>query len=70
MQVFVTSRVEKNFDSIVDYIKHKWGEKTAQQFIQKTDDIFNIIKSYPLLGHIEKGNIRGLQLSPQDCYTE
>jgi plasmid stabilization system protein ParE len=65
MEVFVTARAEKNFDSIVEYINQKWGNKTAQQFIQKTDDIFNILKSYPLLGQVEKGNIRGLQLSSQ-----
>lgn len=65
MQVFVTARAEKNFDSIVEYIKQKWGDKTSQQFIQKTDDIFNILKSHPLLGQVEKGNIRGPQLSPQ-----
>ena len=29
MQVFVTPRAERNFDSMVDYINQKWGEKTG-----------------------------------------
>jgi len=65
MQVFVTSRAERNFGVIVNYIKQKWGEHTAQQFIQKTDNIFKLLKNYPAMGQIEKGDIRGLQLSPQ-----
>jgi len=64
MQVFVTPRAERNFDSIVDYIIYNWGEATAKQFIQKTDDIFKLLKSYPNIGQIEKEDIRGLQLSP------
>jgi plasmid stabilization system protein ParE len=65
MQVFVTSRAEQNFDSIVEYIKNKWGEQTAKQFVQKADRIFTLLKNYPSMGQIEKGDIRGFQLSPQ-----
>ncbi len=32
MQIFVTPRAERNFDSIVDYINNKWGDTTARQF--------------------------------------
>jgi len=65
MQVFVTPRAERNFESIVNYISNKWGVKTAQQFIQKTDEMFELLKNYPTMGQIEKGNIRGFQLSTQ-----
>jgi plasmid stabilization system protein ParE len=65
MQVFVTPRAESHFDSIIGYIKNKWGEQTAKQFIIKTDEIFKLLKNYPTIGQIEKGNIRGLQLSKQ-----
>ena len=65
MQVVFTSRAERNFESIVNYIKEKWGERTAKQFVQKTDDTFNLLTKYPLMGHIENGDIRGFQLSPQ-----
>lgn len=65
MQVFVTPRAEQNFDSIIAYLKQKCGEKTAKQFVQKTDDIFKLLKNYPLIGQVEKDDIRGFQLSQQ-----
>jgi plasmid stabilization system protein ParE len=65
MQVFVTRRAQQNFDSIIDYIKQKWGEKTAVEFVQKTDEFFKLLKNYPLMGQVEKNDIRGFQLSPQ-----
>ena len=65
MQVFVTQRAEKTFDSIVDYIKQEWGEKTAKEFIQKVDEIFKLLKNYPLMGQVENNDIRGFQLSRQ-----
>lgn len=40
MEVFVTSRAEKHFDLIVEYLKATWGEKAAKEFIQRTDDVF------------------------------
>jgi plasmid stabilization system protein ParE len=65
MQIFVTPRAEKNFLSIVEYIKNKWGDSTAGQFVQKTDETFNLLKNYPSIGQVEKEDIRGFQLSPQ-----
>jgi plasmid stabilization system protein ParE len=65
MQVFVTARAERTFDSIVDYIKNKWGEPTAKQFVLKTDEIFKLLQNYPTIGQVEKGDIRGFQLSHQ-----
>jgi plasmid stabilization system protein ParE len=65
MLVYVTPRAERNFDSIVDYIKQTWGEKTAKVFIQKVDEIFKLLKNFPLMGQVEKNDIRGFQLSPQ-----
>lgn len=65
MQVFVTPRAEKNFDSIVDYIKDKWGEKTAKQFVLKADEIFKLLQNYPTMGQVENGDIRGFQLTRQ-----
>lgn len=64
MQVFVTPRAERSFDSIVYYIKQKWGEKTAKEFIQKVDEIFILLKDFPLMGQVENNDIRGFQLSP------
>ena len=65
MEVLITPRAEKHFDSIVDFIKAKWGERTAKQFVIKTDEIFQLLKNYPTMGQIENGDIRGFQLSRQ-----
>jgi len=65
MQVYITPRAERNFDSIADYINQKWGEKTAKEFVQKIDKIFTLLKDYPLMGQIENNDIRGFQLSRQ-----
>ena len=65
MKISLTRRAERNYDSIKDHIKQEWGDKTAQEFVQKTDELFNLLKSYPAMGQIEKDDIRGFQLSPQ-----
>jgi len=65
MQVFVTARAERSFDLIVEYIKNKWGERTAKQFVLKTDGIFKLLQNYPTMGQVENGDVRGFQLSRQ-----
>lgn len=65
MQVFVTPRAGKNFNSIIAYITQKWGENAANQFIRKADETFRLLKNYPLMGQVEKDDILGFQLTPQ-----
>lgn len=65
MTVFLTRRAEKNYDTIKEHIKRKWGEKTADEFALKTDEFFNLLKAHPAIGQIEKDEIRGFQLTPQ-----
>ncbi len=65
MQVYVTPRAEQNFDSIVNYIKQNFGEQTAKEFIYKADEIFGLLKDFPLMGQVESNDIRGFQLSRQ-----
>ena len=65
MRIFVTPRAEKNFDSIVAYIKQKWGDKSAKEFIFKVDEIFKLLSNYPLMGQVESNDIRGFQLTRQ-----
>jgi len=55
MQVFVTPKAEQDFDSIVEYIRQQWGDWTAKQFVEKTDEIFKLLKNFPSIGPIEKG---------------
>jgi plasmid stabilization system protein ParE len=65
VEVFVTPRAEKNFDSIVDYLRRNWGEKTVREFILKVDEFFKLLVNHPLMGPIETNDIRGFQLTPQ-----
>lgn len=65
MTVFLTRRAERNYESIRNYIQQEWGELTAKQFTQKTDQFFDLLKKYPSIGQVEKGDIRGFLLSPQ-----
>jgi plasmid stabilization system protein ParE len=64
MKIFLTRRAERNYDSIKEYINKEWGDKTMGEFIQKTDELFSLLKAYPSMGQIEKDDIRGFQLSP------
>jgi plasmid stabilization system protein ParE len=65
MTVFLTRRAEKNYDAIKGHIRKKWGERTAEEFALKADEFFNLLKTYPAMGQIEKDDIRGFQLTPQ-----
>lgn len=65
MQIFVTPRAEKNFDTIVAYINENFGEKTTKLFIKKVDEIFTLLSSYPQMGQTEHNDIKGFQFSPQ-----
>ncbi len=65
MEIFVTPKAEKNFDSIVKKIHQKWGKKTSREFVQKTNEIFKLLINFPSMGQVEINDIRGFQLSPQ-----
>ncbi len=65
MKVFLTRRAERDYKAIKEHIREKWGERTAESFELKVDDLFRLLKVFPEMGPIETQNIRGLQLSRQ-----
>lgn len=65
MHIRLTRRAATNFLEIKNYIRKKFGEPTADQFAEKVDDLFSLLKIYPNLGQIENNNIRGFQLTRQ-----
>lgn len=65
MKIFLTKRAERNYDFIKSYIKEKWGNQTAEEFDQKTDELFKLLLKFPEMGQVEKDNIRGFQISRQ-----
>lgn len=69
MQVLVTPRAEKNFDSIVNHIRQKWGEKTSKEFIQKVDEIFKLLKDYPLWDKLKTTTLEGSNYHDRQGYS-
>jgi plasmid stabilization system protein ParE len=70
MKIFLTRRAEKNYDSIKDHIKEKFGQRTAEQFVQKTDEFFSLLKNYPAIGQVEKNDIRDFRFPrKQEFFT-
>lgn len=65
MQILVTKRAENQLDIIITYIESNWGKGSVNQFIDKVDNIFLLLKSFPTMGHIEFNDIRGFQLTTQ-----
>ena len=65
MKVFLTRRAEKDYELIKDYITQEWGDKTAETFTKKADEIFQLLESFPEMGPVENKDIRGFQLSKQ-----
>jgi hypothetical protein len=41
------------------------GRKDSQRVYSKVDEIFMLLKNYPLMGQVEHNEIRGFQLSRQ-----
>ena len=65
MKVFLTRRAERNYISIKEYITKEFGDKTAATFVQKADETFKLLESFPKMGPVEHNEIRGFQLSRQ-----
>ena len=67
MKIFVSRRAERNFRSILDYLRKNWNEKVAQAFVQKTEDIFELLEKFPEMGSVDlaEKQIRGFQMVKQ-----
>jgi len=65
MEVYVTPKAELDFNSIIEYLEQKWGEKIVKEFIYKVDEILKLVKSFPSIGEVETNDIRGLKLTRQ-----
>ena len=65
MTVFLTRRAERNYNSIKEYIVKEFGDKTAETFAKKADEIFKLLEDFPQMGPVENNDIRGFQLSQQ-----
>lgn len=67
MRIFLSTRAEKKYRSIKEYIGNEWGEKIAEAFEQKTIAFLNLLEDFPEMGAVEviEKQIRGFQLTKQ-----
>ncbi len=67
MIIKVSSRAEKSFRTIKDFIKRKWGESVANAFEQKIIDFLDLLEIFPEIGTLEiaEKRIYGFQLTKQ-----
>jgi plasmid stabilization system protein ParE len=58
---------KKQFDEIVQYIENEWSEKSASKFVNRSNEIFELLSIYPDAGSVEikSMNIRGFLISRQ-----
>jgi len=62
-----TSRADKKFDLILDYLLVEWNQKVTVSFVRNVYDIIDILAEYPEIGTLEnpEKGIRGLTIVKQ-----
>jgi plasmid stabilization system protein ParE len=67
MRVVWTTKAQKRFAEILDYIQLKFGNTARQSFILKTKDFTRLLSEFPEIGTLEikEKNLRGFQLAKQ-----
>jgi plasmid stabilization system protein ParE len=67
MRVLLTRRAEISFLDVKTYIEKKFGDSTASQFVEKVNDLFNLLKVYPKLGPVEKKTSEDFNCHANTC---
>jgi len=67
LEIYWTTRANKKFDSILEYLLSEWNVKIAKNFVKKVFDFLDILAEFPELGTLENENknIRGFTLIKQ-----
>lgn len=53
MKILVTKRANRDFLTILDYLKHKWDPASVENLKSITNDFFDILESFSEIGSIE-----------------
>ena len=53
LEIVWSTKADKRFDKIIDYLFTNWGEITTKNFIQKVFNFIDILKEFPEIGTIE-----------------
>ena len=67
VKVYWSSKAEKQFQSIVEYLETTWGINSASKFINSIFEFIEILSDFPEIGTLEHSelNIRGFVVVKQ-----
>ncbi len=67
LTLYWSTRADKKFDEIIEYVLQEWGETVTKAFVKKVYDFLDILIEFPEIGSIEhvERNIRGFVIVKQ-----
>jgi plasmid stabilization system protein ParE len=67
LEIDWSSRADKKFDKILEYLVKEWGNKVTTSFVKKVYDFLDILSEFPEIGTLEnkEKGIRGFVIIKQ-----
>lgn len=67
LEIKWTKRADQQFDKIIEYLLHEWGDRVASSFIKGVYDFLDLLSEHPRIGSIEniEKEIRGFTILKQ-----
>ncbi|HRX12891.1 MAG TPA: type II toxin-antitoxin system RelE/ParE family toxin [Draconibacterium sp.] len=67
LTLYWSTRADKKFDEIIEYLLQEWDETVTKAFVKKVYDFLDILVEFPEIGSIEhvERNIRGFVIVKQ-----
>jgi plasmid stabilization system protein ParE len=58
-------RASNSFDSVIEYLQQKWGDRVTKNFVARTFQIIDFLAEHPEMGSIEnyEKQIRGFVIT-------
>jgi plasmid stabilization system protein ParE len=58
-EILLSKRAAKNLDKLLEYLESEWSLTVKENFVNKLDQIFNQLKTFPEIGQ-KTGLVKGL----------
>jgi len=67
LEIVWTSRAERKFESLLEYLLEEWGEQVTKNFARKVYSFLDLLSEFPSLGSLEneEKGIRGFTIVKQ-----
>ena|ERR1035437_4426256 len=67
LEIYWSTRADKKFDRIIEYLTLEWGEHITNSFVKKVYAFLDILSEFPEIGTIEykEKGIRGFTIVEQ-----